>query len=102
MGRINDRGDAFGRWYDRLSKGKRRAFWLAPVATVVLGTAFIGVMNQIMFTPKVDRVVVWCDPMGREIVDGKETPKVTISPDDPRLDRDDLDASMDRICNPTI
>lgn len=47
-----------------------------------------------------DRFARWfvAHPQGRKTIDGVETPKVTISRDDPRFDESDLDATMFRLC----
>ena len=71
---MGERGDRFARWFVALTQ-------FVPAET--------GSSNEI---------TVWCDPQGRKFIDGVETPKVTISRDDPRFDESDLDATMFRLC----
>ena len=98
MGRLKRWGASYKQWFLGLTKFQKYLVSLGMVTVAVYGVALlVAPVYAMMFKPE-EKVVVWCDPQGRKTVDGVETPKVTISRDDPRFDESDLDATMFRLC----
>lgn len=104
MGRIRKWGTALVRWFRALPLGKKFAVSLG----IVVATYLIVVpISNVIYWTLVDKrasnqVEVWCDPQGRETVNGQETPKVTVSRDDPRFDESDLEATMFVLCATSV
>lgn len=97
---MGKRGDSFARWFVALPKGRKYVISLVLASTTILGPTLIATQafSPLHLGSDAQQVVVWCDPQGRKTIDGVETPKVTISRDDPRFDESDLDATMFRLC----
>jgi hypothetical protein len=104
MGRIRKWGNASVRWFRTLPMGKKFAVSLGMVVVTYL--IVVPISNVIYLTVVDERasnqVEVWCDPQGRETVNGQETPKVTVSRDDPRFDESDLEATMFVLCATSV
>lgn len=95
MGENKKRGESFARWYYARGKGQQYLLCLIPVVVAIVAMKLIIPMPE---QQQSDQVRFWCDPYGRETVNGQETPKITISRDDPRFDESDLDATMFVLC----
>jgi hypothetical protein len=94
MGKSEDR---FARWFVALPRGRKFVASLVLASTAILAPTLLLTPVHLSRSDS-NQVTVWCDPQGRDTINGVETPKVTISRDDPRFDESDLDATMFRLC----
>ncbi|OKH63396.1 hypothetical protein EB72_11735 [Mycobacterium sp. SWH-M1] len=94
---MGKRGDRFARWFVALPKGRKFILSAVMASTAILAPTLLATQFIPAETGSSNEITVWCDPQGRKTIDGVETPKVTISRDDPRFDESDLDATMFRL-----
>ncbi|WP_111512363.1 hypothetical protein [Mycobacterium kyogaense] len=95
---MGERGDRFARWFVALPQGRKFILSAGMAVTTILAPTLLATQFVPAQTGSSNEITVWCDPQGRKTIDGVETPKVTVSPDDPRFDESDLDATMFRLC----
>lgn len=92
---MGSRGDSFARWYLALPKGKKYVVSLGLASITILSPTLIAseLIAPLLGSEK-QQVQVWCSQDGSW--------KVWVSSDDPRLDPENLDLSLYRICDVDI